>query len=320
MILTIRLRYIVLIPNYPRLLPLAAIVTPGTLNVISINTSSALQSPVPQLDFTDKSINFGSSANPSGYTLGTSARLQRLSVFTTAGLEIGQIQIPYANASYELDFFAPAVSCSPASNASLVTRVTGWLNSAEGAVMPYLSFVPAKLEYVPSTFNPFGSSDSSGISVFYGFSYNYNVRDNQSATVFVVMENGAPTASAWPMIECTLYNASYKVGFEFTYPRQSINIIQRTLHNPVLTPHDQNATFGTPTWAYMNIMDAYTNILIGYTQASRGGATSYRTMFQNTALNNLDPDKGFDADQLMLILETMFQNITLSLLSDTSFQ
>jgi hypothetical protein len=301
-------------------LPLAAIVTPGTLNVISVNTTSVVQNPVPQFDFTDKSINFGSSANPSGHTLGTSARLQRLSVFTTAGFEIGQIQIPYANASYELDFFAPAVLCSPATNTSLVTRVISWLGSVEGAVMPYLSFVPAKLEYVPSTFNPFDASDSTGISTFYGFSYNYNVRDNQSTSVFVVMENGSSKYSSWPMIECTLYNASYQVSFEFTYPRQNINIIQRTLHNPVLTPHDQNATFGTPTWAYMNIMDAYTNILLGYTQASRGGATSYRTMYQNTALSNLDPNKGFGADPLMLVLENMFQNITLSLLSDTSFQ
>ena len=300
-------------------MPLASIVTPGTLDVISVKTTSVVQHPVPQFDFISKSNSFGISGNDGGHALGASPRLQRLSIFATSGLEISQIQIPYVNASYELEFFAPAVSCSPAP-ASTVTRVTGWLESIEGAVEPWLSFVPAKLGYVPSDFNPFDTSDTSGTATFFGYGYNYDVGGNQSVSLFVSMDNGGSTYSSWPMVECTLYNASYQVNFQFTYPHQNISVIQRTLHSAVLTPGDPNATFGTPEWAYMNVMDAYANILVGYTEGYGGGASSYRTMYQVTALDSLSATQGFDADQVIPILETMFQNITLSLLSDSSFQ
>jgi hypothetical protein len=85
------------------------------------------------------------------------------------------------------------------------------------------------------------------------------------------------------------------------------------------TPGDNNATFGTLDWAYLNVMDAYANILVGYTTGYRGGASSFKTMYQATALGSLLVN-GFGTDQLISILENMFQNITLSLLSDSSFQ
>jgi hypothetical protein len=138
--------------------------------------------------------------------------------------------------------------------------------------------------------------------------------------LFVAMDNGDSKHSSWPMVECTPYNASYQVNFQFTYPHQNISVIQMTLHSAVLTPGDPNPTFGTPEWAYMNVMDAYANILVGYTEGYGGGPSSYKTMYQVTALENLSATQGFDTDQLILILETMFQNITLSLLSDSSFQ
>lgn len=185
--------------------------------------------------------------------------------------------------------------------------------------MPYLSFIPAKLEYVTSDFYP-GDIGAPGFSTFYRYGYTFGVRDNQSTSVFVALDSGGSTYASTPMVECVLYNASYRVGFNFTYPRQDINIIQRTLRDPVLIPYiSQNATYGTPMWAYMNLMDAYANILLGYTQVSRG-STSYKTMYQITALNNLNRTNDFGPDQLGLTLENMFQNMTLNVLSDTSFQ
>ena len=64
-------------------------------------------------------------------------------------------------------------------------------------------------------------------------------------------------------------------------------------------------------------MDAYADILVGYTTGSGGGSISYKTNFQVTALSDL---VNFDTQQLSSTLESMFQNITLSLLSDSSFQ
>ena len=129
--------------------------------MISVNTTSVVQYPIPQVDFVSKSDSFGTSANDGGHALGASSTLQRLSIFTMSGLEISQIQIPYVNASYNLEFFAPAVSCSPAP-VSTVARVIGWLESIHRAVEPCLSFVPAELKNVPSDYNSFDTSNTSG--------------------------------------------------------------------------------------------------------------------------------------------------------------
>ena len=286
--------------------------------MISAKTIAVIQYPVAQFDFISKSNSFGNGGNDGGHALGASPGLQRLAVSTMSGLEISPIQIRYANSSYELEFSGPAVSCSPAP-ASTVTRVTGWLESIEGAVEPWLCFVPARLNFVSSTFNAFDTSDTVGITGFYGYGYNYDVVGNQSVSLFVSMDNGGATYASWPMVECALYRASYQVNFQFTNLHQNITVMKRTLHSAVLTPSDQNATFGTPEWAYMNIMDAYANILVGYTEGYAGGASSYRTMYQVTALESLSAAQNFDTDQVVTILEDMFQNMTLSLLSDPSF-
>jgi hypothetical protein len=303
-----------------RLLPFAAIVTPGTLNVVSVTTMPVVQYPVPQFDFTNKSANFGNHGNGGGKALGASPELQRLSISAASSLQISQIQFRYANASYELEYFAPAISCSPAPPA-VVTRVTGWLEavSQAAAATSWLSFVPYNLNYVSANYTPFTTNDPNA-SIFFGGGYNFNYA-NQSASLVVVMNNQSIMISSYPIVECTLYNASYQVNFQYTYPSQNISVIQRTLHNAMVTagPDYQDAVFGTPEWAYMNIMDAYTNILLGYTTGSGGGSFSYRTNFQVTSLSDLS-NGPFDSEQLSAILESMFQNITLSLLSNSLFQ
>jgi hypothetical protein len=300
-----------------KLLPLAAIVTPGTLNVIAVNATTISQYPVAQYNFSN-SASFGSSGSDGGYLLGAGPALQRLSFAAASSSEISQIHAPVANSSYKLEFFAPAVSCAPA-NASLVTRVTGWLESLEGANSPWLCFVPTALELVGSDFNPFNTSNAVDEvqKTFFGTGSNYDFAGNQTVDLFATMISGT-TSAGQPMVNCTLYNASYETSFDFTHPQQNISVIQRTLHEPILTPNNQNASFGTPEWAYMNMMDAFATILVGFTEGSRGGSSSYKTMFQVTALQSLQPP--VSADQLGSMLEAIFQNITLSLLSDSAFQ
>jgi hypothetical protein len=303
-----------------RLLPLAAIVTPGTLNVIAVNATTIFQYPVAQYNF-NNSTGFGNRGNNGGAMLGASPALQRLSFATASSSEISQIHAPFANSSYKLEFFAPAVSCTPA-NASLVTRVTGWLESLEGANSPWLCFVPTALELVGSDFNPFNTSDEVQ-KTFFGTGSNYDFGGKQTVDLFATMYTGG-TFAEQPMVNCTLYNASYETSFDFTHPQQNISVIQRTLHEPILTPNDPNASFGTPEWAYMNMMDAFATILVGFTEGSSGGSSSYKTMFQVTALQSLKDapyiQPLISADQLGSMLETIFQNITLSLLSDSAFQ
>ena len=236
-------------------------------------------------------------------------------------LQISQIQFPLPNANYELDYFAPAVSCAAAPSA-IVSRVETWLEgiSQAAAAAPWLSFVPYNLNLVSANYTPLDTQDCSA-STFFGDGYNFNYA-NQSASLVVAMFNNSASVFSYPIVECTLYNASYHVNFQFSYPVQNISVIQRTLHSALNTPGPgtQSDVFGTPVWAYMNIMDAWANILLGYTTGYRGGATSYKTNYQVTALGDLAKGQYLDTEQLSSMLESMFQNITLSLLSDSSFQ
>jgi hypothetical protein len=271
---------------------------------------------VPQYDFVSKSKSFGDGGNDGGPALGTSAELQRLTMSAASGLPISQIQFPIANASYELEYFAPAISCAPAPS-PIVERVTGWLKELSAVEAPWLSFVSYNLNLVPANYTPLTTQDTLA-TTFFGTGYNFN-SNNQSASLVVAMKNKTSSVFSYPIVECTLQNASYHTSFQFTYPSQNVSVTQRTLHGVILTPSSQSDAYGTPEWAYMNIMDAFANILVGFSTASGGGEVSYKTNYQVTALNNFTR-QNFDNDQLGSLLESIFLNITLSLLSDPSFQ
>jgi hypothetical protein len=295
---------------------LAAIVTPGTLNVVTLATVPVVQYPVAQFDFVNQSASFGNGGNDGGHALGASARLQSVSMSAASSLQIGQIHFPFANSSYDLEYFGPAVSCSTAPP-NITDRVTTWLEglSMSASQSSWLSFVPYSLTYVSANYTPFDSNQCAGSSI-YANGYNFNFA-NQSASIVVAMNNGSSNFSTYPIVQCTLYNATYHVNFQSRFPSQNISVLQKTLHEAVDTPSSQPDSFGTPQWAYMNIMDAYANILLGYTTGYRGGASSFRTNYQVTALGNFSTR--FDSVKLGSVLESIFQNITLNLLTDSSF-
>jgi hypothetical protein len=269
---------------------------------------------VPQFDFSGKSISFGTSGNDGGPALGASAELQRLTVSAASGLQISQIPFPIANASYQLQHLAPAISCTPAP-APIVKRVVGWLQavSETASDSPWLCFDPYKLNLVSANYTPFDSQDPLA-TMFFGSGFNFNYK-NESASLVIAMLNNTSSDLSYPIVQCSLYNASYHSDFQFAYPSQNVSVTQRKLLNPTGT---QGADFGTPKWAYMNIMDAFADMLVGYSTAYRGGEFSYRTNYKITALSNL-PQQDFGNEQLGSVLESIFQNITLSLLSDSSF-
>lgn len=233
-----------------------------------------------------------------------------------SGLSVGQIQFPFSNASYELAFSGPALSCSPAPNSTLTT-VIPWLLavSEDAAAVTWLSFVPTQLQLV--TDNKPQIVDTSVLFRVDGYNYN-TATDNQSVGLFVAMNNGSAMIRSQPMVQCSLYNASYKVAFQFAYPNQNISVVQRTLHDPVTSAGTAPDTYGTPNWAYLNLMDAFADMMIGYSVGGGGGTETYRTMYQATALWTIRTP--FGNDQVISILENIFQNITLGLLSNPDFQ
>jgi hypothetical protein len=272
---------------------------------------------VPQFDFVNKSVSYGSILNDGGPQFGASGDLQRMVLSAASGLGIGQIQFPFSNASYELAFSGPALSCSPAPNLT-ATPVVQWSeDTSEGAAaLLWVSFVPAQLAQVTDK-NKSQIAVNSVLFDVEGYNYNF-FPANQSVGLFVAMNNGSASVYSQPMVECSLYNASYEVAFQFAYPHQNISVVQRTLHNPVTSAENATAAYGTPDWAYLNLMDAFADMMIGYSEGGGGGTETYRTMYQATALGTLESP--FGNDQVISILENMFQNITLGLLSNPDFQ
>jgi hypothetical protein len=111
--------------------------------------------------------------------------------------------------------------------------------------------------------------------------------------------------------ECLLYNATYSVDFAFQFPGQSRDLRIVNWLNPVATMTRSNPDTEPAVMSYTAIMDAFGKMLGGTSTKSRFG--DQKTYL--TSANVLDVDWS-SGEAVARDLEQMFQNITLSLLSD----
>lgn len=111
------------------------------------------------------------------------------------------------------------------------------------------------------------------------------------------------------MTECDLYNASYSVDFSFRYPDQDHDLRIVDWLNTV--DYDSSGAEGVDS--YLAVMDAFGKILVG--------TSSYKAQYQQrndylTAMSMMDVEWQ-SGDAVRTGLEQLFQNITLSLFSDS---
>ncbi|EON69666.1 hypothetical protein W97_08918 [Coniosporium apollinis CBS 100218] len=296
------------------LIPLAAIVTPGTLTVLSEQQGSIVEIQVPQLAYNWPAwAVYGLSGQ--GY-IEPSMEVARIALATAMSGEILTIPSHHRNSTYQLQFFAPAIKCTPP-NATFVEQIRDAFSAAyfgTGGFPAYTSWVADSPYYGQLNFSMGLRQEA------------YKTLDESSpdASTLYVMGNapGQSTRNESVYVhECKLYNASYHVDLNFTYPSQSINLVAFQYEHPVrgwgqrdydeTSQQTHNISEGNArNLTYRAAMDAFGKVLVGEAILSHYGYTrSHYTLYAYTAIN------WTTAATSKWGLEQLFQNITLSFLS-----
>jgi hypothetical protein len=280
---------------------LSAIVTPGALSVepLRLMNTTKLQVPQPLYNFT----NYGSA---SGYTnlLSESASLTKLLAYTASSQNPVQLDSAFQNQTYNLIFNGPALKCQSASEATI--RNSSYIYTPAGSFVQFASWLPANQSL--------------------GLGRDPSCTGPNAARIFVMTnidQSSAPTIGRGPdgfvhsrvnVTECLLYNVTYDVDFTFRYPNQTHRARISAWLNPYDAPGSTRSGFGgdntTAGDSYMAMMSAFDNLLVGTASIDVTGRDIQLTRWD---LVTVDWSR---AEAVQRGLESLFQNFTLSLLSD----
>jgi hypothetical protein len=298
-----------------RSIPIATITAPGSLTVSPLSFNETfLNYNVPQLQF-DNMTNYGDTIIGE-YDVAVRPLINKLAIRAASAAEPVPIASSYLNESYYREFYAPAVLCSPLANMSRVRNISIEMSSQDsgGSGTNFLSWAGREEEFdlqdVELTPLDVSSSDGSRVLVV--------TSDGNSNTTYNLttpFPNGVKVATQRSVVECVLHNASYGVRSVFRYPNQAHEVtISRWLDPMSATaigevPNERLHQFVS----YLTVMSAFGKVLVG---------TGYWTHYGGSGSDAsswaiLDIDWA-DRDLIPRQLEHLFQNITLSLLSDSS--
>lgn len=305
-----RMAYIRLILTVYRGLPFATITAPGSLTVSPVSLTITNHSrQVPQPDYNETL--FGNI--PIGPGFATEPRIYALAYRAASAAQPVPMTPLYPNASFTLDFYGPAVRCAPSTDAASIRNISITFSPTlgSGGGIAFASWVGATNNsqwtrsdgYEDESTLDLNSPDASRITIVTntgnwsrGYEYDHQLTGKQ----YALQAN---------VTECDLYNASYSVNSTFRYPNQSHDIgivewLNKISSKSTLTHKD--------TIPYLAVMDAFGKILVGTSEYNSryGSKTDYLT---SMSMIQLDWEYG---EQVRHGLEQLFQNITLSLLSD----
>ncbi|OAL43468.1 hypothetical protein IQ07DRAFT_292964 [Pyrenochaeta sp. DS3sAY3a] len=306
------------------LLPIAAIITPATIIVVTAQNVLTSQGDPPQLYFDPHTYGNLQTSVRADY-VGPSPDTLRTAFGTAMTGQILNIEQKQPNMTYNLEFLGPALRCDHADDALISEVFTSYKR--------YLSRIENQYRYiawVPSKGSPGNLSFATGETM-----KTLDMVSTDAAHIFVIPN----TTIAGPisiggiqigsdddhyayqdLLDCKLYNASYRANFNLTFPTQSINIESRKLLNPV------NVSVDITDWryrkgpadtiaqriCYQSIMDSFGRLLAGYEWWRDGFVMTQRTSWNMMAIDWTTRDGAQEG------LEILFQNITLSMLSTSS--
>ncbi|KAL4916640.1 hypothetical protein BDW62DRAFT_101467 [Aspergillus aurantiobrunneus] len=297
------------------LIPLVTVVTPSTLSVeSSVGTTTSEQS-IPAIVYDFDKYGTQTEGGPGGPT-NTLTRQVMSSVIQGSIL---QIPAPAPNASYTLEFIAPYVQCQNASD-YVNTTVNEFLWDNSAMRDDYIAF--ASSGNLTDDLDSLLFSDSS--TSWYW--HDVDATDYAGKLILAAYDQ-APLRT---VVECAMYNASYTVGFNWTYGEQSVDIVDRKVLNRVLPVTERSAppipANEDEMLVYTAVMNALNNIFVGicFSYPPRCSTTQvYSTSLANTVelwkmvYPNVEPQ----AELLPLgqAAAQMSDNLTLSFFSNPYF-
>jgi hypothetical protein len=209
--------------------------------------------------------------------------ISRLVASVASSGTILPIRAPFPNSSYSLDFYGPSISCARA-DPILEQRVTN-MTKRNSLAYVYIGFVPDPLD--SRLLNDTTSDILNGL--------NMTLLSTSKISKLVTFDELAPTGHArlftWTyfpgnynsttnittgrdppkLIECGLYNSSYKVDFNYTNNQQSVSVRNLTRLNGVtygtylhfnLTVQETPSFFAGVTGCAL--MEALSKMLVGF--------------------------------------------------------
>jgi hypothetical protein len=297
-----------------RSIPIATITAPGSLTVSPLSFNETIPDcNVPQVQF-DNMTNYGDTIIGE-YDVAVRPLINKLAIRAASAAEPVPIASSHLNESYHREFYAPAVRCSALANMSRVRNISIEMSQQDsgGSGLRFLSWAGREDEFelhdVELTPLDVSSSDGSRVLVV--------TTDGNSNTTYNLttpFANGDKVSSQRSVVECVLHNASYGVRSVFRYPSQSHEVTILRWLDPISAaaigevPHEQLHQFVS----YLTVMSAFGKVLVGTGYWNHyGGSGSDASSW---AILDID---WADRDLLPRQLEHLFQNITLSLLSDS---
>ncbi|KAK4445775.1 hypothetical protein QBC34DRAFT_471610 [Podospora aff. communis PSN243] len=337
------------------LVPFATIVPPATLTILSVPIESYVMHPMAAIDFATApmaALSYISSragphmgTNSSAFSTpwydGASQPLSRLALATAMHGAVPNIPSPAENSSYRLHFDAPAVKCEKISvdilNGFIPVMGCPVINDGNystqecGASYYYMAWPPSSDSIIP-----FGNG-----SIAYGrgpWVLDSNVGSfgpygHEPASVFVAVDTEPPYGEDMIVLNCSLWNSTYTVDYNFPVDGQRITVADTRYTHPVsvglldsfpdvfldlsIYGPPLNGTDGRPheTGAFLQTDLAYSAELFPTYKLSI--VTSDKQAYNITVAQAMvSPNFG---RPLSTLIEEMFQNMTLALFSQQVF-
>jgi hypothetical protein len=311
--------------NPARLLPIAAIITPAAINVVSREKIMNSQGNPPQHSFDPKYYGLLNIEWISDY-VGPSPDTLRAAFGSAMTGQMLAIAQESPNMTYTLQFIGPALRCDHA-DANLTNEVyESYMKyiGPTGDIYNFAAWVPdtdrrgrGNLTAITKDVMPtldFSSTDAAHIHIIPNTSFigPYFAGSQQ-------MGSNKTHYGYQDLLDCKLYNASYKAFFNFTFNNQAIKVQSREFLNPVNVSKDikdwkyskgspEDVVHSAQRVSYQSIMDSFGRLLVG-AEASRDGNVRTRGSWKMMAIDWMSRDGAQQG------LEQLFENITLSMLS-----
>lgn len=242
------------------------------------------------------------------------SRLTKMLAYTAASQGPVQLQSANQNQTYNLLFDGPAIKCGAGSDAA--TRNASFVYNPQNSPDTYdfacwMGLITPHRDEMGTLVKPdldIYSSTGDSISVMTNVGpFNKNHK---------LYHKGNSSSYAVNITECTLYNATYDVTFDFHYPNQTRSIritdwINKVtmLENGGIGSHDMS--FDPRVLSYSAMMTAFGRLLVGSSFNSH-----YGTVFNEHTSRNMVSIDWSRAEAVQEGMEQLFQNFTLSLISD----
>jgi hypothetical protein len=296
-----------------RSIPIATITAPGSLTVSPLSFNETFMDyNVPQLQF-DNMTNYGDTIIGE-YDVAVRPLINKLAIRAASAAEPVPIASSHLNESYHREFYAPAVRCSISANTSRVRNISIEMGEQDsgGSGMDFLSWAGREEDFPLGdlTLTPLDVLSTDGSRVFVVTS------EGTSNTTYnyTSSSQGDTQAPQRSVVECVLHNASYSVRSAFRYPSQTheVNILRWLDPMSAAALGDVSQERLHQFVSYLTVMSSFGKLLVGSGYWTHyGGSGSYVSSW---AILDID---WADRDLIPQQLERLFQNITLSLLSDS---